>query len=475
MKNELGLHLRSSIGVCFLTFLWGGVVYAQVSGVADTSGAATEWVRNSPADQLNQALQNAIRNDPVYPNAEIAWRPQTVDNYRWNPQATGNAGVAPHQIPRESERLIRWDRRNPNEIFSNGFIPQRSDAWDDSEMNLSSYVRLNSPSFFTSTTRYIRRSTTNQVYYWTPRNRLDYWEYEIYAPGGIDVNLSLGANNPYSNQNEVSFPGGILPRYVRLARHYAPSSTPGSSVLDRIVVNPLFQPVAFDDPNNGEDVSVGRSTYIPDASCGPSGVDFVIWDGSNGGARSTRSADDANVDDNNYDDIMRGDGEFVVDDDLVNVASCNSLIADNIRVLRGGIKIDSPSIAANTAGQLYGDLVVEVLNSNLGDQQIFYYVSDNPFPIVYNSGKWETPRRPANMDATGVAKVNFTNGVATVCLKTKSGLFNNGTFNEAVMPAGTSDCVGVVIDHGQNKRIEFTLENKALDVTLTYSANVIGY
>lgn len=96
MKNELGLHLRNSIGVFFLTFLWGGVVYAQVSGVADTSGAATEWVRNSPADQLNQALQNAIRNDPVYPNAEIAWRPQTVDNYRWNPQAAGNAGVPPH-------------------------------------------------------------------------------------------------------------------------------------------------------------------------------------------------------------------------------------------------------------------------------------------------------------------------------------------------------------------------------------------
>ncbi|HGM4292307.1 MAG: hypothetical protein E6032_13450 [Pseudomonas aeruginosa] len=474
MKNELGLHLRGSIGIFFLTFLWGGVAYAQVSGIADTSGAVTEWVRNSPADEINQALQNAIRNDPVYPNAEITWRPQTVVDYRWNPQSSST----PTQIPREVERLVRWDRRNPNEIFSSGFSPQRSDAWDDSEMNLSSYVRLNSPSFFTGTTRYIRRSTTNQVYHWTPRNRLAYWEYEIFAPGGIDVNLSLGPTNPYANQNEVAFPGGVLPRYIRLARHYAPSSTPGSSVLDRMLLNPSFIPVVPGVSSSGADISVGRTNYLPEVSCRSSRVDITLWDGSNGGdssSRDTRSADDNNVDDNNYDDIMRGDGEFVVDDDAVDVTSCNNLIADDIRVLRGSIKIDSPSIAANTAGQLYGDLVVEVLDSNLEDQQIFYYVSDNPFPIVYNSGKWETPTRPANMDATGVAKVNFTNGVATVCLKTKSGLFNNGTFNETVMPAGTSDCVGVVIDHGQNKRIEFTLENKALDVTLTYSANVIGY
>lgn len=44
------------------------------------------------------------------------------------------------------------------------------------------------------------------------------WVYEIYAPGGIDVNATARVNNyqsPYPWNKEIDFPGGVKGRYIK--------------------------------------------------------------------------------------------------------------------------------------------------------------------------------------------------------------------------------------------------------------------
>ena len=38
--------------------------------------------------------------------------------------------------------------------------------------------------------------------------------YFIDAPGGIDVNATIGDDHKYAEQEEVAFPGGILTRFI---------------------------------------------------------------------------------------------------------------------------------------------------------------------------------------------------------------------------------------------------------------------
>lgn len=49
------------------------------------------------------------------------------------------------------------------------------------------------------------------------------WVYEIYAPGGIDVNATAHLNNynsPYLWNKEIDFPGGVKGRYIKGACKY---------------------------------------------------------------------------------------------------------------------------------------------------------------------------------------------------------------------------------------------------------------
>jgi hypothetical protein len=98
------------------------------------------------------------------------------------------------------------------------------------------------------------------VQIWTPRNRASTYQYEIFAPGGIDINLSLGSANRYSNQNEVTFPGGILPQYIRTAREFDANG--------RLVQ--IWSNGGFANPN---------LAALPDPICGPA-VRVRAWTGS---------------------------------------------------------------------------------------------------------------------------------------------------------------------------------------------------
>jgi hypothetical protein len=101
-----------------------------------------------------------------------------------------------------------------------------------------------------------RTSTTNEdgvnrVRIWTPRDLRNIYQYEIYAPGGIDVPLTLGRiGNPFYSQNEVAFPGGIAPQYIRSVRQYDSNGR-----VSQIIANGGFQ-----NPNLAS---------LPDPMCGP--------------------------------------------------------------------------------------------------------------------------------------------------------------------------------------------------------------
>lgn len=158
------------------------------------------------------------------PEVSVAWRPARVLNHQ-------RREVNDNQI-----RLLRWDQRPPNEIFEMGFIPQIRYAEPESQAtNLYGYVRSNTHSIFVSTTT-TRINESGRVYKpWTPRNLSGIrYQYEIFAPGGIDINTSFGIDSPFPTQNEIAFPGGIRPQFIRSVRQI------NNGVVERIWVNPNF-------------------------------------------------------------------------------------------------------------------------------------------------------------------------------------------------------------------------------------------
>lgn len=211
--------------------------------------AQLQWVRDAAVGDLNSRLQQQLTRHPDASNRVIEWRMDTVTDFRGQ------------TVPASSERLLRWDRRHPDLIFSQGFRPRSTAAWISSEMDLHDFVNRNVESIFTSTSRTVQREVSGaaRVQIWTPRDIRNSFQYEIYAPGGIEVGLSLGTANRFPNQNEVAFPGGILPRYIRTAREFDSDGR-----LVRIWANG-----GFTNPNLAS---------LPNPICGPS-VPVKTWTG----------------------------------------------------------------------------------------------------------------------------------------------------------------------------------------------------
>lgn len=100
---------------------------------------------------------------------------------------------------RDHDTLYRGGNRGPV-VFSDGFRPR-----DMTQLDLRSHVVDNTPSGYTSTTR-------NPLYWQTWGSGAKYF-YEIDAPGGIDINASLGSQ--YDYEQEIAMPGGLLGERVK--------------------------------------------------------------------------------------------------------------------------------------------------------------------------------------------------------------------------------------------------------------------
>ncbi|MFD7893724.1 MULTISPECIES: ADP-ribosyltransferase [unclassified Streptomyces] len=95
------------------------------------------------------------------------------------------------------KQLYRADSRPPEIVFEQGFHPK---ATLDGQYDVEKYVLVNQPSPYVSTTY------DHDLYKQWYKSGYNYY---IDAPGGIDVNKTIGATHKWADQEEVAFPGGI--------------------------------------------------------------------------------------------------------------------------------------------------------------------------------------------------------------------------------------------------------------------------
>lgn len=100
------------------------------------------------------------------------------------------------------KQLYRADGRPPSVVFEEGFQPR---ATVDGQYDLEQYVLVNQPSPYVSTTY------DHDLYktWWKSG-----WNYYIDAPGGVDVNQTIGDTHKWASQVEVAFPGGIARSFI---------------------------------------------------------------------------------------------------------------------------------------------------------------------------------------------------------------------------------------------------------------------
>jgi hypothetical protein len=124
------------------------------------------------------------------------------------------------------EKLFRVDDRSPAEIIkAQGFNPH-----DPTNLDLENYAKWNDHSAFVGTTRDMAGMVD------MPRN----YQYEIDAPGGIDVNATLKDQSFHAHEQEVAFPGGIKLEHIKGWRKFDPTHR----TYGPFEPNPYYKPPA---------------------------------------------------------------------------------------------------------------------------------------------------------------------------------------------------------------------------------------
>ncbi|WP_053739894.1 ADP-ribosyltransferase [Streptomyces sp. NRRL WC-3618] len=98
--------------------------------------------------------------------------------------------------------LYRSDGRGPEIVFAEGLKPRDV---INGQYDIEKYVLVNQPSPYVSTTY------DHDLYktWWKSG-----YNYYIDAPGGVDVNKTIGDTHKWADQVEVAFPGGIERKYI---------------------------------------------------------------------------------------------------------------------------------------------------------------------------------------------------------------------------------------------------------------------
>ncbi|MFD9026250.1 ADP-ribosyltransferase [Streptomyces parvulus] len=98
--------------------------------------------------------------------------------------------------------LYRSDSRGPQIVFEEGF--HAKDVYNG-QYDVEKYVLVNQPSPYVST------SYDHDLYKTWYKSGYNYY---VDAPGGIDVNKTIGDTHKWADQVEVAFPGGIQRQYI---------------------------------------------------------------------------------------------------------------------------------------------------------------------------------------------------------------------------------------------------------------------
>ncbi|WP_431960760.1 scabin-related ADP-ribosyltransferase [Actinacidiphila sp. bgisy160] len=162
--------------------------------------AVPEWCPVVP-DRLYAAADPSVDLDRIRPD-EPAWR------------SNCNA-------------LFRGDDRPPETVFKDGLRPEDV---SDGEYDLQAYARREQPSPFVAAT-YDREALRQQTVA---------YHYYIDAPGGIELDETLGTRELRSARTGVLFPGGIARQFVVKACPVDKATK--AELTARCVVNPAYSP-----------------------------------------------------------------------------------------------------------------------------------------------------------------------------------------------------------------------------------------
>jgi hypothetical protein len=124
-------------------------------------------------------------------------------------------------------QLYRSDNRAPQVIFKEGFQPK---ATLEGQYDIEKYVLNNQASPYVST------SYDHDLY----KKWKSAYNYYVDAPGGVDVNRTIGDTHKYADQAEVAFPGGIAVRYIVGACPV--DKVKKTEIMSECVDNPSYEP-----------------------------------------------------------------------------------------------------------------------------------------------------------------------------------------------------------------------------------------
>jgi hypothetical protein len=187
-----------------------GALLATASASATTSAAAGA---PSSSSASSAPAAECAPPQPLYAAAD-----SRVDLDALSPEPSFRANCAP---------LYRADGRAPSVVFEQGFQPK--DVLHG-QYDLAAYVDRNQPSPFVST------SYDHDLY----KQWKSAYNYYIDAPGGIDVNETIGDTHRWADQVEVAFPGGVARSFIVKA---CPVDKPSrTEIVSECVDNPHYAP-----------------------------------------------------------------------------------------------------------------------------------------------------------------------------------------------------------------------------------------
>ncbi|MEU1040995.1 ADP-ribosyltransferase [Streptomyces sp. NPDC005551] len=162
-------------------------VVLSLSAVLATSAATS-----SPAAPAAPPAKAAAPSCPQFFDPVTAAADRRVDVGRITPEPVWRTTCG---------TLYRSDGRGPATVFEQGFHPKDTVG---GQYDIEQYVLVNQPSPYVST------SYDHDLY----KTWKSAYNYYIDAPGGIDVNKTIGDTHRWADQAEVAFPGGIARQYV---------------------------------------------------------------------------------------------------------------------------------------------------------------------------------------------------------------------------------------------------------------------
>ncbi|MFC8086750.1 ADP-ribosyltransferase [Streptomyces sp. NPDC057340] len=162
----------------------------SLSAVLATTAATAPGAAPAPA---KAALAKAAPACPQFEDKTKAAADRGVDIDRITPEPVWRTTCG---------TLYRSDSRGPQVIFEEGF---HAKDVENGQYDVEKYVLVNQPSPFVST------SYDHDLYKTWYKSGYNYY---IDAPGGIDVNKTIGDTHRWADQVEVAFPGGIQRKYV---------------------------------------------------------------------------------------------------------------------------------------------------------------------------------------------------------------------------------------------------------------------